>query len=236
MTLIPGLLTLIPRLFSFCRQPQTSTNQLVVLLDFLALLAQGFGLIYILNQDLIAAISLILISTGYWQNYVESQYLDNRLQQDSKNFTYTLLSVCKIFFILISMLLVLQLNDVLSWDAINFTEAFSNHVLNVTEVYQNVESSGKMLQTFNLPMLEEEHRFLREVNQVFSSESFPIYVLLAHVLCSYFVYFFGKLACELDMQIIGFAMRLILTVPFTVILINFACDLNQINEGCAFHG
>ena len=65
------------------------------------------------------------------------------------------------------------------------------------------------------------------------SNSFPIYVLFIHIISSWVVYFFGVAACKILIQIPGFTLPLIMSVPLTMMLLFFGCNSYQLDT-CVF--
>ena len=194
-----------------CRQKTEGKFVLKCFLDCIAILAQGAGIWFISNQSSMGALSLVLISFGWWQNFVADkdshfkfiQFLGQvkgRIQ-NSKKFTFTFISILKILTFFTCMIFVVHCNDN-SMESLflHFSEAFNDHPLNVTETSPIVES--RMMDDLDLKLFDG-HIFLREVIKVMSSSTFPLKVLVVHIVSSYLVFYLGKQSCKILIQMIG---------------------------------
>ena len=195
----------------FCRQRTEKKFVLKCFLDCIAFLAQVTGIWFISNQSMMGAVSLILISFGWWQNFVADK--DSQIKfvqflgqvkgriQNSKKFTFTFVSILKILTFFTCMIFMVHVNDN-SMESLfsRFSEAFNVHPLNVTETSPLVES--KMMDELDLKLFDG-HVFLREVIKVMSSSTFPLVVLAVHIVSSYLVFYLGKQSCKILIQMIG---------------------------------
>ena len=65
--------------------------------------------------------------------------------------------------------------------------------LNVTEVHANFQDNGGGPLTADLPSTQ----LLKEIIEIRSSPSAPIYVLLIQIIAAYLAYVIGKFACKI---------------------------------------
>ena len=191
------------------------------------------------NKTWTVAVAIFLISFGWWENYVDRRSksriikklagVKERLNR-TRYFTYMFVSFLKICIFFSSMLLFLFFNGTHPASVFTeFTNAFRGHVLNVTEVHANFQDNGGGPLTADLPSTQ----LLKEIIEIRSTPSAPIYVLLIQIVAAYLAYVIGKFACKIVVQGFSYAFPVIMTVPLTVIGLIAGCGLRN-EDSCYF--
>uniref|UniRef100_A0A0C9RWL3 chitin synthase n=1 Tax=Fopius arisanus TaxID=64838 RepID=A0A0C9RWL3_9HYME len=235
---VPGLLGLLSR----NKSKDESKRFVLVLVDLAALAAQASGFVVwpLLESSrhslwLIPA-SLILVSCGWWENYVSMQSpiglvrTLNRVKKDlrlTRYFTYLFVSIWKIIAFFISSLIILHARgETVGHLFTMFGSAFGEHKITVTAVRQNALGTIPDISEF-LPNGETE--------TVDADLNSAMYVLLIQIFASYFAYIFGKFACKILIQGFSYAFPVSLTIPVLISLLIAACGLRN-TDPCFFHG
>nr|QWX20092.1 chitin synthase 2 [Henosepilachna vigintioctopunctata] len=225
---IPGVVGLLSRNAKNFSLIDIST---VVALDIVSIIAQMTSFIMwpILegNHKLnLIPISAILISFGWWENYVDENAsfpiiralaTKRRVFQNRTYFLYLIVSVtnCLIFFTTALVIFWVQQNDI-SFLFNNFGAIFSDRSINVTEVKTLVED----LSEFGL-----DDTFKPITGTVLTSVWTPITVILVNIFSSYICYTSVKFASKISIQEFSFALPINLTIPLLLcILIGITGD------------
>ncbi|XP_012526631.1 chitin synthase chs-2 [Monomorium pharaonis] len=234
---VPGLLGLLSR----NKSKDESKRFVLVLVDIAALAAQATSFVLWPFLDgsrrtlWLIPIALLLVSCGWWENYVSTQSRIGlirslgRVKKEmrlTRYFTYMLVSVWKIVGFFISTTLILHLKgDNVGNLFTMFSSAFGDHKITVTSIKPF---------SANLPDLAEilTGNITEVVNADFNT---PIYVLLLQIAGAYFAYIFGKFACKILIQGFSYAFPVNLTIPVSISLLIAACGLRN-NDPCFFHG
>ncbi|XP_015109436.1 chitin synthase chs-2 isoform X1 [Diachasma alloeum] len=238
VSFVPGLLGLLSR----SKSKDESKRFVLVLVDLAALAAQASGFVVwpLLDSSrhslwLIPA-SLILVSCGWWENYVSMQSpiglvrTLSRVKKDlrlTRYFTYLFVSVWKIIAFFISSLIILHSRgETVGHLFTMFGSAFGEHKITVTAVRQNALGTIPDISDF-LPNGETE--------TVDADLNSAIYVLLIQIFASYIAYIFGKFACKILIQGFSYAFPVSLTIPVLISLLIAVCGLRT-SDPCFFHG
>ncbi|XP_063977240.1 chitin synthase chs-2 isoform X2 [Diachasmimorpha longicaudata] len=238
VSFVPGLLGLLSR----NKSKDESKRFVLVLVDLAALAAQASGFVVwpLLDSSrhslwLIPA-SLVLVSCGWWENYVSMQSpiglvrTLSRVKKDlrlTRYFTYLFVSLWKIIAFFISSLIILHAKgETVGHLFTMFGSAFGEHKITVTAVRQNGFGAIPDISEF-LPNGETE--------TVDADLNSAIYVLLIQIFASYIAYIFGKFACKILIQGFSYAFPVSLTIPVLISLLIAACGLRN-NDPCFFHG
>ncbi|XP_018363704.1 PREDICTED: uncharacterized protein LOC108761593 isoform X1 [Trachymyrmex cornetzi] len=235
---VPGLLGLLSR----NKSKDDSKRFVLVLVDIAALAAQAtsFVLWPFLDSSRrslwLIPLTLILVSCGWWENYVSMQSRIGlirsfgRVKKEmrlTRYFTYILVSVWKIVAFFVSSILILHIKgDNVGHLFSMLSSAFGDHKITVTSI--------KSINSGNLPDLSEI--LTGDITEVVNADfNTPIYVLLLQIAGAYFAYVFGKFACKILIQGFSYAFPVNLTIPVSISLLIAACGLRN-NDPCFFHG
>ncbi|XP_018343299.1 PREDICTED: uncharacterized protein LOC108749229 isoform X2 [Trachymyrmex septentrionalis] len=235
---VPGLLGLLSR----NKSKDDSKRFVLVLVDIAALAAQAtsFVLWPFLDSSRrslwLIPLTLILVSCGWWENYVSMQSRIGlirslgRVKKEmrlTRYFTYMLVSVWKIMAFFISSILILHIKgDNVGHLFSMLSSAFGDHKITVTSI--------KSINSGSLPDLSEI--LTGDITEVVNADfNTPIYVLLLQIAGAYFAYVFGKFACKILIQGFSYAFPVNLTIPVSISLLIAACGLRN-NDPCFFHG
>ncbi|XP_012058612.1 PREDICTED: uncharacterized protein LOC105621766 [Atta cephalotes] len=235
---VPGLLGLLSR----NKSKDDSKRFVLVLVDIAALAAQAtsFVLWPFLDSSRrslwLIPLTLILVSCGWWENYVSMQSRIGlirslgRVKKEmrlTRYFTYMLVSVWKIMAFFISSILILHIKgDNVGHLFSMLSNAFGDHKITVTSI--------KSINSGSLPDLSEI--LTGDITEVVNADfNTPIYVLLLQIAGAYFAYVFGKFACKILIQGFSYAFPVNLTIPVSISLLIAACGLRN-NDPCFFHG
>ncbi|KAG7188912.1 hypothetical protein KM043_008514 [Ampulex compressa] len=236
---VPGLLGLLSR----NKNKDESKRFVLVLIDIAALAAQAtsFFLWPLLDTSKpslwIIPAALLLVSCGWWENYVSTQSpigLVRSLGRVKKEirltryFAYMFVSVWKIIAFVISVIMILHLKgENVGHLFTMLSSAFGEHQITVTSV------GGTSVGTItpdqpNIQIFADREAFPADFNT-------PIYVLLLQIFGSYFAYVFGKFACKILIQGFSYAFPVNLTIPVTISLLIAGCGLRN-GDPCFFRG
>ncbi|KAG5309753.1 CHS8 synthase, partial [Pseudoatta argentina] len=234
---VPGLLGLLSR----NKSKDDSKRFVLVLVDIAALAAQAtsFVLWPFLDSSRrslwLIPLTLILVSCGWWENYVSIQSRIGlirslgRVKKEmrlTRYFTYMLVTVWKIMAFFISSVLILHIKgDNVGHLFSMLSSAFGDHKITVTSI--------KSINSGSLPDLSEI--LTGDITEVVNADfNTPIYVLLLQIAGAYFAYVFGKFACKILIQGFSYAFPVNLTIPVSISLLIAACGLRN-NDPCFFH-
>ncbi|XP_020295800.1 uncharacterized protein LOC109860841 isoform X2 [Pseudomyrmex gracilis] len=236
---VPGLLGLLSR----TKNKGESRRFILVLIDIFALAAQAtsFVLWPLLDNSRhslwLIPVALILVSCGWWENYVSTQSRINlirslgRIKKEmrlTRYFTYMLISIWKIALFFISTLLILYVKDEnVGHFFIMISSAFGDHKITVTSIKSSA-FGGTLPDLSDIIMGD----IIETVN---ADAATPVYVLLLQIFGAYFAYVFGKFACKILIQGFSYAFPVNLTIPVLISLLIAACGLRN-NDPCFFHG
>jgi chitin synthase len=182
-------------------------------------------------------IAIFLTSAGWWENYVDRKSplapikelgrIKDRLNK-TRYYTYSFISIWKIFFFLVCMFIFLQLSGTpFSTTFSSMHNIMGSHRINVTETNARAISAAASFP--DLPGAQ----LLPEIIQIFSDGSTVLSVLAIHVGSGYIAYVFSKFACKICIQSFSFAFPVIMAVPTIVTLVIPACGLRT-KDPCYF--
>lgn len=228
----------------FSRAPKSLNGMLLVVVDALAVLAQASSfIIWPLIEDkpilYMIPVSVILISVGWWENFVSEkaplEFIRDLAKQKregsskKKNrvyFLYMFISPLKCILFLTATILIFYLREN-SVDFLfdNFDIAFRNHNINISEIEPVITSATS-------PNYDEAIRNgLGTVHPTHYMTA--VGVFLTNIISTYLCYVFGKFACMVMIQEFGFAFPLNLSVPVLLSALVGVCGVYTKNE-CAF--
>ncbi|XP_059620606.1 chitin synthase chs-2-like [Phlebotomus argentipes] len=213
LCLIPAILGLLSR--------STAAKAFLpkILIDLLAIAVQLTAIFLwpIIDGDMSQMLWIlsasVLISAGWWENYVSAQSFMQPIRWiadikskigRSRYYVYLYLGPLKI---LIFFLMAVSLNEFkLRQYFREFTDGWKNHTITVHGAQTHFSD--------NLP----------EMPQVYESGSFTVeshhlaicWILVAQILTGYFSYFFARFACKIHIQSVSFSLPLCLTVPISL--------------------
>ncbi|CAG7817051.1 unnamed protein product [Allacma fusca] len=176
-------------------------------------------------------LSGILISCGWWENYVDSSspFAPIRaLGKMRKNlvhtryFTYIFISLWKMLIFFAAMILSVWIagGNVANLFS-QFSNSFAVHNINVTEVRYNTFSEISPDSPDALP--------LQEIIKESSATNAVTHTLVVQMLAAYICYIFGKFACKICIQGFSFAFPVSLAVPVTISILISLCGLRSEN-------
>ncbi|XP_049868777.1 chitin synthase chs-2 isoform X2 [Pectinophora gossypiella] len=236
MCIVPAILGLLSR------NSRDSKRFVKVIVDMAAIVAQVTGfIVWPLLDDKpvlwLIPISALLISLGWWENYVTRQSPIGiikslgRLKDElnlSRYYIYRFLSVWKILVFLVCILFSIWMEgDEPAMFFQLFNAGFGPHNIVVDEV--QVTSGGTVIPDLANVTLTGDSV---EVAAVYKS---AFYVLLIQLFAAYFCYIFGKFACKILIQGFSYAFPINLVIPLVVNLLIAACGLRN-GDNCFFHG
>ncbi|XP_044753059.1 chitin synthase chs-2 isoform X2 [Coccinella septempunctata] len=223
------------------RSNKESNRFLKVIVDLVAIGAQATGFVFwpIVEQkaDLwIIPVSTVLISIGWWENYISKHSqipLIKRLSKvkdqfnESRYFTYMFMSIwkCLCFFLAVLFILLFKEGEV-AFLFTKFSEGFGEHQITITEV-------KPFLGGTSLPDISEIIP-TGDDTTVQASDQTPVHFLLVSIFASYFAYIFGKFACKIMIQGFSYAFPVNLTIPVAISLLIAACGLRN-EDPCFFN-
>ncbi|CAH0556147.1 unnamed protein product [Brassicogethes aeneus] len=235
--MLTNAVCLVPGLVAFLsRDPACKRSLIPMILDVASLACQTVALVLwpLIEGKLILytiTASVLLISVGWWENFVskESPYFKkfttSRLVLENKTyFMYLFLAPmkCLAFFITACVILVIQDGDI--GFLFRMDDAFSSHNINITEIIPIVGSSSIHLED----AISTGYNFYTTTNVMT-----PIWVWLINILATYLCYAFGKFSCKILMQSFCFAFPINLTVPVVIAaLIGMSGEYNV--DVCAY--
>ncbi|XP_063921349.1 chitin synthase chs-2-like [Zophobas morio] len=227
---IPGIVAM------FSRNPRSVNDDLRMTLDIVSIVAQASSfVIWPLVEDNVTLymipVSVILISLGWWENFVSDSSQLPFIKQLAKNkeefktetyFIYTIIAPLKCIFFFCTALVIFQIReDDVSFLFDSFGEAFSDRTLNATPI---------------IPMLEVNYQEAIQdgVPAIISVDYLtPIWVWLINIGATYICYAFGKFSCKVMIQVVGFAFPINLSVPVLLSGLIAMCGMYYKDE-CSF--
>ena len=173
--------------------------------------------------SLLVFLSLILVSCCWWENYVDkkcekpwlkllSESKEN-LDKNSRHKTYLIISIWNMIFTFVLMLSIFYLenpsNSIVKELFINFTDAFTNHKIDISRDKRILEAN----------LIENDELSYN------SNAKIPIILLLIQIICSLLAYSTGKFICRVCMQLFSFSFPLALAAPITISIVTTFCRL-----------
>ncbi|GAB0098083.1 Chitin synthase [Sergentomyia squamirostris] len=233
LCIIPGVLGLLSR------SPSTNRFIVKIIMDIFAIVAQLSSIfvwpsIDSTQLDMMAWIMLasILISTGWWENYVSVGSFIEPIRRiadmkskigRSRYYVYLYLAPLKIILFFL-MAVAFNIYSVKRYFT-DFEAAFQNHTINIVDIQPIF---GENLP--NMPDMTENDKF------TIQSTHFAIFwILLIQMLSGYFTYFFARFACKIHIQSVSFSFPLCLTVPISMTLMFVLAGQREQNT-CVFDG
>ena len=230
LCVVPAMLSLLSRHAGESRKAAKIT------LDFLSLLTQlsSFVVWPLTLRDqsdlgLLIPVTAILVSTGWWENYVsKSSHLGFVRQlaaakedlHRSRYFTFIFIAVWKILLFFLGLVISRYLIDgSVAFLFSQFKAAFSVHKILIARDRSDLTSS--------LTGIESEWI------EMDSYSSTPMLLALTHIVSSWLCYVVGKFACKIMIQGFSFAFPISLTVPTTISLLIASCGL-YFEDSCHF--
>ncbi|XP_055703562.1 chitin synthase chs-2-like [Phlebotomus papatasi] len=232
LCIIPGILGL------FSRSPATEKFFLKILADILAIATQITGIFLWpftmgnLNLIVWTFISCILISVGWWENYVSIKSFIQPIRWladikshigRSRYYTYLYLVPLKIFLFFI---VAYACNEYRFFQYFTeFADGWKNHTIIIHETQPQFSENLP-----EMPQVTENSSFL-----VTSDHLAICWVFVVQILMGYLCYFFGRFACKIHIQSVSFSFPLCLTVP-TCLTILFIVAGFRASDPCYFNG
>lgn len=189
-------------------------------LDFVSILAQASSFVVwplIENKSSLwlIPISVLLISIGWWENFVSENSPNNFIKNIGINkktfnnhryFSYLFISLwkCVIFFVT-ALIIIFIKEDSVEFMFDLFVKGFEEHKIHITEVEPIVPGSS----------IQEIIKIGPGID-IISSNLTPVWVFLINISCTYGCYAFAKFACKILVQRFSFAFPLNLAVPVTI--------------------
>lgn len=183
-------------------------------------------------------VSILLISFGWWENFVDRRSpismikklgrVKDRLAK-TRYFVYSFVSMLKIVVFFGASCLCLHTQGVrVSTLFTQFSEAFSPHPINITQLHTGLDGFGRGAV---LPDIPGSGNLLQEIIEIRSYPSTPVYCAIIQIVAAYGAYIFAKFACKIVIQGFSFAFPIALTVPLTVTLLIASCGLRN-DDAC----
>lgn len=176
-------------------------------------------------------VAIAFISVGWWENFfltTKDSAMSKFLQRlrTTRHYTFMYVSLWKILVLFCTMLAIYfyEFNSVAGLFDL-FTASFSPREIDVTIV--------KAYNDSRIPSLDA--LTLEDRVPMPASYNSALWVLLIHVLGSYFAYITGKFACRILIQGIGYALPVSITVPILITLLITLCGLRN-GDPCYFKG
>lgn len=234
LCVIPGIMGLMSR------TSKEDKRFIKMLIDLVAVAAQvtGFVIWPLLEnrRELwLIPIACLMISCGWWENYVNSQssfrvirslgHIKDELRY-TRYFSHIFLSIWKIMLFFASVMFIywMQGEDPGNIFAL-YSDAFGAHKIIVDEL-SNSLSGGTVPDILDATQID--------TIDIDAAHNTVIYVLLLQTFGAYFSYIFGKFACKILIQGFSYAFPVSLTVPISVSLMIAACGI-RIDDPCFFH-
>nr|ALM23646.1 chitin synthetase 2 [Leptinotarsa decemlineata]AMN92726.1 chitin synthase 2 [Leptinotarsa decemlineata] len=236
--ILPAILAMLSRYSSLKNRKMETTFKWI--LDIVAILSQATAFVVwpsVENKTslyILIPVSLILISIGWWENFIsdnsEIDFLNNlgknkKEFQNSTYFSYCIIAPMKCLIFFCAALFILWSRqggvDLLFND---FNDIFSTHYLNVSEIEPIVGSSG----IDYMDAVATGYGIVKE-----TSIWVPLVVWMINCLTTYLCYAFGKFACKILIQTSGVALPINLAVPVLLTVLVVVCgDYNK--DECAY--
>ncbi|CAG9817347.1 unnamed protein product [Phaedon cochleariae] len=233
--LVPGILLFCTR-FSWPIKLNRSMSQIVDIVAITCQLTAFFAWPAVENKTvlyLILPLSLFLISTGWWENYVSDKSnikLIKELGESRKEFQtktyfmYSIIAPMKCFAFFMTTLIIFWMREGSVYFLFDkFVDAFSTRYINVTEIEPIVGTIS----------------FYEEAVATGNGKSekvtiwIPLIVWFINISSTYICYAFGKFSCKILIQTFGFALPANLTVPVLLTGLIVMCG-NYVKDECAY--
>lgn len=232
--MLTNCLCFVPAILSLLSRHSNESKKVAkIALDFLSLLAQ-FSAFVIWpitlrdNSDLgmIVPITVILVSVGWWENYVNKNSHFSFIRDmasakedlhRSRYFTFLFIAPWKILVFFLGMIVSRYLVDgSAAYIFSQFKAAFSVHKILIARDRSDL----------TVLAAHDSHVGIEgEWIEMDSNSSAPILLTLTHVIASWLCYVVGKFACKIMIQGFSFAFPLSLTVPTTISVLIASCGL-----------
>ncbi|XP_025834427.1 chitin synthase chs-2-like [Agrilus planipennis] len=239
--MLTNVVCVIPGIVGFLSsQSRKNKMKILFILDIASVLAQVSALvIWPLISDnktlWLIPVSLVLISCGWWENFVSEDspvpfiktYAQNTKEfKNDKYFAYIFVSAwkCLLFFCTVIIIIYIQERRI-AFLFTEFTTAFSDHYININQIRPIIGD------TSDLSLAEIIATGGRA--RVSADYMAPVWVFVINVLGSYVCYIFGKFACKIMVQTYCYAFPINLTVPTLITALVAFCGVYSIDE-CAF--
>lgn len=235
LCVVPGILGLLSR------TSKEGKRAAKVLVDLAAIAAQVTGfVVWPLLEDRpvlwMIPVSALMISCGWWENYVSSQSPFSivralgRVKEDLKYtryFAYMFLSIWKILVFLFTVIMILWFegDDPTSIFSL-FSKGFGPHKIIVEEVVSGLSRT-------RTDVIDASQ--IGDFVQIDASHNTVIHVLIIQIVAAYICYIFGKFACKILIQGFSYAFPVNLTIPISISLLIAACGIRN-GDPCFYHG
>lgn len=207
---VPGIISM------FSRNPASVEDNFKMILDIISIVAQASSfVVWPLVEDnpklYMIPLSVILISLGWWENFVSEdspllliQYLGKKKMEFKTKtyFLYCFIAPLKCLFFFCTTLVIFQVSEGrIDFLFDEFSRSFEDHDINVTEIlpilpplYDNAIASGRY------PIIT-------------TSVWTGVWVWLINIAATYICYAFGKFSCKVMIQGVSYAFPVNLAVP-----------------------
>ncbi|CAO1401711.1 unnamed protein product [Diamesa hyperborea] len=235
LCVIPGILGL------FSRTSKEGKRPAKVLMDLAAIAAQITGfVVWPLIEDRpvlwLIPVSAVMISCGWWENYVSSQSPFSfvrslgRIKEELKTtryFSYIFLSLWKILIFCCAVMVIIwyEGDDPTSLFGL-FSKGFGPHKIIVEELSSSLGKS--------LPDIIDASQ-IGDFVEIDASHTTVVYVIIIQIFAAYFCYIFGKFACKILIQGFSYAFPVNLTVPISISMLIAVCGIRS-GDPCFYHG
>lgn len=246
----------------FSRTSKEGKRPAKVLMDLAAIAAQITGfVVWPLIEDRpvlwLIPVSAVMISCGWWENYVSSQSPFSfvralgRVKEDLKTtryFSYIFLSLWKVTLLSFysnsfkdincnlnfQILLFCCAVMVIIWyegdDPTSLFGLFSKGFGPHKIIVEELSSSlGK-----SLPDIIDASQ-IGDFVEIDASHTTVVYVIIIQIFAAYFCYIFGKFACKILIQGFSYAFPVNLTVPISISMLIAVCGIRS-GDPCFYHG
>ncbi|ODN00837.1 Chitin synthase 1 [Orchesella cincta] len=175
------------------------------------------------------SLSALLISFGWWENFVEPTSpfiyiqklgkMKTRLRR-TRYFTYTFISLWKMAVFLAILVVGTKINED-SWSvAFNrFHQGFDTHNITVEEKRPPIDTSSNP--ETNVEYLKPGSFFEENV------DSAVLWTMGVQMFAAYICYIFGKFACRICIQAFSFSFPILLSVPTTLAALVILCGIRN---------
>lgn len=240
--MLTNCLCFVPAILSLLSRHSGESKKVAkILLDFLSLLSQFSACVIwpltLKDQSdfgLLIPVTVILVSFGWWENYVNKNshftiVQDMASAKDdlhrSRYFTFIFIAPWKILVFFLGLLLSRYMIDgSIAFLFSQFKAAFSVHKILIARDRSDLTVLAS----------HESHVGIEaEWIEMDSYSSTPMLVALIHIVTSWLCYVVGKFACKIMIQGFSFAFPISLTVPTTISVLIASCGL-YLEDSCHF--
>ncbi|CAL8111798.1 unnamed protein product [Orchesella dallaii] len=177
----------------------------------------------------ILPISALLISCGWWENFVETTSpfffiqmlgrMKTRLRR-TRYFTYTFIPLWKMAVFLLMLVVGTKINED-SWSVAfdRFHDGFNTHNITVEEKRPPIDTSSHP--ETNSSYLKPGSFYEENI------ETTVLWTMGIQMLSAYICYIFGKFACRICIQAFSFSFPILLSVPTTLAVLVSLCGLRN---------